>query len=75
MAVIDADAANDRGSTANTAVPAEFAGFLAVERFIGNAGLNKSEKMAVSAPLALTLTLSQRERGPINGRALGRKRL
>ncbi|MBN2580475.1 MAG: hypothetical protein JXB10_15935, partial [Pirellulales bacterium] len=41
FAFIDADAAHDRSSTANTAVPAEFAGLLAAERFIGNAGLNK----------------------------------
>ena len=34
---IDIDVANDPCSTANTAVPAEFAGLLAVERFIGNA--------------------------------------
>jgi hypothetical protein len=37
---IDADIANGLNSTANTSVPAEFAGFPAVERFISNVGLN-----------------------------------
>jgi hypothetical protein len=39
--VIDANIANDSDSTANTSVPAEFAGFPAVEWFISNVGLNK----------------------------------
>ncbi len=39
--IIDADVANDPDSTANTAVPAEFAGFSAVERFIGYLGRNR----------------------------------
>jgi hypothetical protein len=39
---IDSDVANDPNSTANTAVPAEFAGVLAAERFIGSAGLNNA---------------------------------
>jgi hypothetical protein len=38
--IIDSDAANDPNSTANTAVPAEFAGVLAAEEFIGSAGPN-----------------------------------
>jgi len=39
--VIDVDVANDPCSAANAAVPAEFAGQLAVERFIGNVGRNR----------------------------------
>jgi hypothetical protein len=39
--VIDVDVANDPYSAANTAVPAEFAGFVAVERFISHVGCNK----------------------------------
>jgi hypothetical protein len=39
--LIDTDVANDPCSTANTAVPAEFAGCLVAQRFIGNAGHNK----------------------------------
>ena len=35
LALIDADVADDPDFTANTAVPAEFAGFSAVERFLG----------------------------------------
>jgi hypothetical protein len=38
---IDSDAANDPNSIANTAVPAECAAVLTVERLIGSAGLNK----------------------------------
>jgi hypothetical protein len=40
---IDSDVANDPDSTANTAVPAEFAGVLAADRFIGSAGLNRND--------------------------------
>jgi hypothetical protein len=40
IGIIGSDIANGRCSTANTAVPAEFAGKLAAERFIGNAGRN-----------------------------------
>jgi hypothetical protein len=39
---IDSDAVNDPNSTANTAVPAEFAGFFTAERFIGNLGHNSA---------------------------------
>ncbi len=40
MAPFDTDVANDPWLTANTAVPAEFAGRLAAERFIGDVGHN-----------------------------------
>jgi hypothetical protein len=39
--VIDIEVVNDPDPAANTAVPVEFAGFLAVEGFIGYLGLNK----------------------------------
>jgi len=41
LEVIDTDIANDPCSTANMAVPAEFAGQWAAERFIGKVGRNK----------------------------------
>ncbi len=40
-AIIDADIVNDSCSTANAAVPAEFAGLPAAKRFVGNVGCNK----------------------------------
>jgi hypothetical protein len=39
--LIDSDVVNDPDFTANTAVPAEFAGSLAGERFIGHLGRNQ----------------------------------
>jgi hypothetical protein len=38
---IDVEVVNDPDPAANTAVPAEFAGFFVVEGFIGYLGLNK----------------------------------
>jgi hypothetical protein len=40
--LIDVEVANDPDPAANTAVPAEFAGFFAVEGFIGDLGLKRS---------------------------------
>jgi hypothetical protein len=48
--IIDSDVVNDRFSTANTAVPAEFAGFLAVERFINNLGRNRKRVRLTGLP-------------------------
>ena len=42
---IDSDVANDPYSAANTAVPAEFASRLAVERFICNVGRNNVDSL------------------------------
>jgi hypothetical protein len=39
-AIIDSEVANDRHSTANTAVPAGFAGLPSAERFISNLDIN-----------------------------------
>ena len=41
QSIIDSDVVNDPYSAANTAVPAEFASRLAVERIICNAGRNR----------------------------------
>jgi len=42
-AIIDTDIVNDSCSTANTAVPAKFAGLPAAKRFVGNVGCNKKK--------------------------------
>jgi hypothetical protein len=39
LTLVDIDVVNNSDSAANTAVPAEFAGVLAAERSVGNAGL------------------------------------
>ena len=46
MPIIDSDVVNNPYSAANTAVPAEFASCLAVERFIYNVGCNRTRLSA-----------------------------